>query len=134
MAWRKVYGRFPRFWELVCIFLHVIGICGRQYLTTRGAKNGHWELGALLAYRIFGPKGYDFCAGHTPESGEDRSPLFLADKFSWLVAPMWWLWSNYWLEKLKVTPPPEWKKAIAAALEEEGFFSCHAIHKRGLEA
>ena len=130
VAWRKVHGCYPRFWELICIFIHGIGVCGRQYLSVSGAKRGHWERGAVWAYKLFGYMGYALCAGHTSESGEFRSLLSLADKYSWLVAPMWWLRSNYRLENFKVANPVEWKAVVAQALEKEAHFSCHELYER----
>jgi hypothetical protein len=131
-AWRKIFGSYPKLWELFCIFLHDIGICGRQYLSVKGAKNGHWLAGAKIAGYLFGQKGAWLCAGHTSESNFPQSKLFLADKYSWLVAPEWWLWSNFYLEKFEgsISNPVEWKKIIADNLKKNHHFSSHDLYEK----
>jgi len=127
MAWRLRFKKWPAWWQVICIFLHDVGICGRNYLFDPEAKKGHWELGAQwsaeLVWKLTSieekarllsvgwTRAYSLCAGHSPsDSGFPRSDLFWADKMSWLVAPMWWLWWNYWVERF-VTRPEERKKA-----------------------
>jgi hypothetical protein len=87
IRWMKDHHRLPKFWQLICIFIHDYGLWGMQYLS--GSKSGHWRRGALLAYRFFGSRGFEFCAGHTDESGLPRSELFFADKDSRMVGPLW---------------------------------------------
>lgn len=128
-AWRKWYGSWPKFWQIVCIFIHDIGICGRQYLSDKNAKMGHWELGTKWAYILFGNKGAMFCAGHTPEFAGPRSDLWYADKYSWVVAPMWWLWNNFRVERFQVTNPLEWKILVAKNLLKENHFSSHKLYQ-----
>jgi hypothetical protein len=77
-----------------CILLHDIGHWGRQYLDDPEEKAGHWRLGARVAFRLFGPRGYQMVAGHDAGSGLPESPLYRADKYSWHLAPRLWLWSN----------------------------------------
>ena len=93
LAWRKLYKRWPRWWQVICIFLHDIGHIGKQYLDNWDEKKEHWKLGAKIAGCFFGDKGYDFTAGHC-SSSPVLSDLRRADKYSWLIAPYWWLWSN----------------------------------------
>ncbi len=138
-AWHWWFGRWPRPWQIICIFIHDWGIAGRDYLTWKYAKVGHWRCGAHLAYKFFGQKGFDFCAGHTPESTRafadiKRSDLWYADKASWLVAPIWWLKLNYIFDisnngRNKVSSPWEFKLWIAQNLKEDllngNHFSCH---------
>jgi len=144
LAWRLEYESWPKWWEVICIFLHDCGICGRQYLSDDTAKNGHWELGADLATKIVwklsginrnyakGVYVFELCAGHTQESGFPESKLARADKRSWLVAPMIWLWWNYWVEwygtGVGVTPPPLWKKIVAANLAQEKAVDSHQLY------
>jgi len=137
IAWRLEYKSWPKWWEIICIFLHDIGICGRQYLSDDEAKKGHWKLGANLTYGIVlryfrntkAISAYLLCAGHCPEeSGFPESKLFRPDKRSYLVAPMWWLWWNYWTEKFKVTKPREWKKAVAENLKREKPLGNHQLY------
>ena len=132
MAWRLEYKSWPKLWQIVCIFLHDIGICGRQYLSDDTAKNGHWGRGARLTYIWLGIKAYSFCAGHTQESKCPESALARADKRSWVVAPMWWLWWNYWVEwsgkGIGVTPPPLWKKLVAENLKRERPLDSHELY------
>lgn len=93
IAWKHLYGRWPRPWELVCIILHDIGHIGRNYLDDPEEKAKHWRFGATIAGFFFGSQGYELCAGHSGHSGEPRSMLYKADKLSWTIAPIWWL---YW--------------------------------------
>lgn len=94
-AWRYLYGRRPRLWELVCIFLHDIGHWGLDYLDSVVEKDEHWRLGARLACRLFGVKGFRLIAGHSGRSTFPISMLYKADKYSWYIAPNWWLLLNY---------------------------------------
>lgn len=93
-AWRRLYHRWPALWQLVCIFLHDIGHFGKNYLTSVEEKNQHWELGAWIAYSLFGVKGFVFIAGHTHQSGQPPSDLRKADKLGWALSPIWWLTTN----------------------------------------
>jgi len=153
MAWRLEYKRWPKWWELICIFVHDVGIWGRQYLSDDQAKVGHWQRGAFLAgsivYRItrgrlyprtrrwylLPIRAFDLCAGHSPtESGYPISMLFRADKRSWLVAPRWLLWWNYWVEwagrGIGVTRPPLWRELIAENLKKERPLGGHELYIR----
>ena len=140
-AWRLEYKSWPKWWEIICIFLHDVGICGRQYLSDDEAKKGHWDKGAQLASDIVdtvtrnlsqGNEVYNMCAGHSTESGFPRSMMWKADKRSWLVAPMWWLWWNYWVEwsggKADVTKPPLWKKLVAENLKKDEPIGSHELY------
>lgn len=91
-AWYKLYGRLPLFWQIVCIFIHDIGHIGTNYLDNIDEKKSHWKLGANIAKRLFGIKGYDFCAGHCEYSGVLQSKLYKADKLSQLGYPFIWSW------------------------------------------
>ena len=94
MAWKKLYSRWPHLWQITCIFLHDIGHWGKDYLDDYEEKKSHWILGAKAADWLFGWKGYRLCAGHCSHSNETRSELYKADKYSWYIAPTWWLWLN----------------------------------------
>ncbi len=152
LAWRLEYKSWPKWWELICIFLHDFGICGRQYLSDDTAKIGHWRKGVGLTWNVLNRidrllpirkrdfnttalKGFQLCAGHCPEeSGFPESKLSRADKRSWLVAPMWWLWCNYWAEwqgkGIAVTPPPIWKKLVAENLRRKKPIGSHELYMR----
>ena len=99
LAWKKLYKHYPKPWEIVCIFLHDIGHIGKDYLTDYEQKKKHWKLGANIAHSLFGVSGFYLVAGHDTNSGVPRSNLFWADKYSWLIAPRWWLRSNVPVEK-----------------------------------
>jgi len=153
LTWRLEYKSWPKWWEIICVFLRDVGICGKQYLSNDEAKIGHWEKGAKLAskivgtvrdetkYRIWNSKeypwekplwmqAYELCAGHCPEeSGFSESKLSRADKRSWLVAPMWWLWCNYWIERF-VTNPRLWKKLVAENLRSKSPIGNHELYLR----
>jgi hypothetical protein len=115
IAWYKEYRAWPKFWQLVCIFIHNIGHIGKEYLSDPRQKADHWKLGAKIAFKCFGPKGFYFVAGHSKGSGFPRSKLFLPDKKSWLYAPSWWLWSNHWFENFNSSAsiPHNWKRLVA---------------------
>jgi len=93
-AWRHLYGGWPKPWECICILLHDVGHVGTNYLDNVEQKNQHWILGAALAGALFWEKGYELTAGHCKYSGIPESPMYKADKYSWLLAPTWWLWLN----------------------------------------
>lgn len=94
-SWVKLYGKPPNYWETVCIFIHDIGHWGKDYLDNLDEKKAHWELGAKIAGRLFGKKGYDLCAGHCEYSGYPRSKLYKADKLSQLGQSRLW---SYWYQ------------------------------------
>lgn len=124
LAWCRLYGRWPRLWQIVCIFLHDIGHWGRDYLDDYDAKKDHWKLGAEIGRRLFGPKAYAFLAGHCSHSGKPRSLLYRPDKFSWLVAPTWWLRMNIIAEpKLSMGYRPKESIARFRAQVAESIYS-----------
>lgn len=90
----KFYKRLPNFWQIVCILLHDIGHWGKDYLNNYDEKKCHAELGTKVAKLLFGQKGYEFIAGHNAYNGNQRSQLYAPDKYSWVIAPVWWLMSN----------------------------------------
>jgi hypothetical protein len=98
LAWRRLYGVWPSPWEWACIIVHDLGHLGRNYLDNYEEKKGHWELGARIAGILFGREGYLLVAGHSEHSGEPESRMFRADKFSWSLAPTWWLWLHTYTE------------------------------------
>ena len=103
-AWLRLYRRPPRLWELVCIFIHDWGHWGTQYLDDYEAKKDHWKLGARIGKRLFGQKAYDLIEGHCSYDGQPRSSLFLPDKYSWIIAPYWWMWTNDVFEPKLIRP------------------------------
>ncbi len=155
LAWRLEYKSWPKWWELICIFLHDIGICGRQYLNDDEAKKGYWYRGAELACRIVGTmkkerlfriadkdgwkkplwlRAIEICAGHCPEeSGFPESRLSRADKRSRLVAPMWWTWWEYWVEFSGIRKPDhvrQWRKSVAENLKRKRPLGNHELYLR----
>jgi len=152
LAWRFEYKSWPKWWELICIFLHDIGICGRQYLSDDKAKKGHWMLGAWWTYLIvwklsrnpyLGHSAAWTCAGHCPEESSilphlpvQESKLSIADKRSWLVAPVYWMWWNYFVDlrrKNTEITPPKWKKLVAKNLKRERPLGSHELYLREAE-
>jgi hypothetical protein len=144
-AWRITYKSWPKWWQIICIFVHDVGVWGRQYLSDDTAKKGHWELGArwsmLIVHRLstmrrkhyLMHRAWQLCAGHAPnESGYVRSELWLPDKKSWLIAPMVWLWWNYYVEwhgkGIGVTRPPEWRKMVAENLRVKNPIGNHELY------
>ena len=94
VAWKKLYRRFPNWWQTICIFLHDIGHWGKDYLDDYEMKKTHGELGARVAGKLFGQKGYNLIIGHNPYNGSPKSELHDPDKYSWVIAPVWWMMSN----------------------------------------
>lgn len=133
-AWRWWFGVWPNPWQIICIFIHDIGLAGRQYLSDHTAKKGHWILGANISYILFGWKGYYFCSGHTPESNHPRSDLWYADKLSWVIAPLWWMWANYYLDVsrdgTRVSNPHQFKVWIARNFVSQNHFGAHELYLR----
>ncbi len=100
-------------WQVGCIFLHDIGHWGKQYLDDYEQKKRHGELGAKVAKRLFGQKGYDLVAGHNPYNGSPKSQLHDPDKYSWVIAPTIWMASNTIFEpKLKRKGSTRWESAV----------------------
>jgi hypothetical protein len=98
-AWCKLYHRPPNYWQTVCILIHDIGHWGKNYLDDYELKKQHGILGSKIALTLFGQKGYALIAGHNPaESGEPKSLLYEPDKYSWVIAPIWWMVTNTWFE------------------------------------
>ena len=128
VAWRKHHGSWPKFWQLVCILVHDIGHWGKDYLDDYEAKKRHAELGARVAGRLFGERGYALVAGHNAYEGQLQSALYFPDKYSWVIAPLWWMWTNTWFEpKLQRNGSTRWESAVMfkEAMREnmEGGFS-----------
>lgn len=94
VAWKKLYRHFPNWWQTICILLHDIGHWGKDYLDNYEEKKHHAELGAKVAGFLFGKKGYALIAEHNAYNTERRSKLYVPDKYSWVIAPVWWMISN----------------------------------------
>lgn len=94
VAWWKLYHHPPNFWQTVCILVHDIGHWGKDYLDDYEQKKKHGELGAKVAGLLFGKKGYELVSGHNPYNGSPKSLLHDPDKYSWIIAPVWWMMSN----------------------------------------
>ena len=134
-AWRKIYGRWPKAWQVTCIFLHDIGHIGLQYLDSFDEKQKHWELGACIARCLFGQKGYDFLSGHCSHSGHTVSELYRADKHSWYIAPTWWLlWNNIVEPKLTINcngnmdAVRKFQAAVRRSIETGEYTSTHEMY------
>ena len=104
VAWTQLYRRPPKPWELVCIVVHDWGHWGTQYLDNFDEKKLHWLRGAFVANSLVGMKGYDLVAGHCAYQGQERSRLYEPDKRSWLIAPLWWMWINTFIEPKLIRP------------------------------
>ncbi|MFX1340841.1 MAG: HD domain-containing protein [Promethearchaeota archaeon] len=89
IAWKKLYGKMPKFWQIVCIFLHDIGYFGRNFMTEKNIEN-HEILGAKIAKILFNKKGYQFVLGHRSKN-KPNSLLEAPDDYSWCIAPIKWL-------------------------------------------
>lgn len=137
ISWRKLYGSWPKMWQIVCIFLHDIGHIGLQYLDDFEQKRRHWWWGAKIAYILFGWKGWNFLAGHCSHSGWPLSRLYKADKYSWYIAPTWWLcWNNVVEPKLTVNCDSnmdavrKFQTMVKQSIESGEFTSTHEMYLR----
>lgn len=141
-AWRLEYKKWPKWWEFICIFLHDIGVCGRQYLSSDQQKKGHWYKGAYYSFYLvwylggkrrsyLAHRALKLVAGHCPgESGYTKSRLYKVDKRSFLIAPMWWLWLNHKIEKFPLwnSGPRGWQKTIRDSLDDEEDKGIHELY------
>lgn len=130
-AWKKLYGEWPRPWQIACIFLHDIGHWGTDYLDNFEEKKEHWWLGTWIAYRVFGPKGSMLVGGHCEYSTRRKSKLFYADKYSWYISSPYWIWLNCFTEpKLKMgysawQATKKFKAQVKKSIESGEYTSTH---------
>lgn len=130
-AWRELYKEWPEPWQFICILLHDIGHFGIDYLDDLEAKQNHWRLGASIASKLFKTRGYAFIAGHCEYSGWPQSKLFKADKYSWHLAPFWWVyWNNIVEPRIKCgmkngDAARDFKANIAKMVESGDYRSTH---------
>lgn len=101
LAWKRVYGRYPSWWETISIFCHdSIGYWGCTDMDGDSGVN-HPRGGAALAAKIVGmlspERAYDayfLCLYHSSTfatlARHDPSDLYLPDKVSILMEPKWW--------------------------------------------
>jgi len=135
ISWRILYNCFPKWWQIVCIFLHDWGHWGMNYLDDYSKKKQHWQLGASLAYKLYGKKGFSFCAGHTSHSGEPQSKLAKADKYSRYICPTWWVWVLNFIEPAlaqgyatKWQSAKHFKAQVKDSVESGEFRSTHSFY------
>ena len=118
LAWKVLYNQMPTLKQIVCIFLHDIGHLGKNYLTHLSEKEKHWILGAKIAKFFFGEYGFWLVYSHHARVEGGKSKLFYADKYSWLIAPRWWLRLNDKVEGFdKYRPLDEWLKRVKENFE-----------------
>lgn len=91
IAWCKLYGR-PSWKEIVCMIIHDWGYWGKPNMDgIEGEK--HPEVGANIAYRLFGSEYFSLCLLHSRHYARNvkREPsrLCWADKLSHLYEPTW---------------------------------------------
>jgi len=137
IAWRREYHSWPKWWELICILLHDIGIWGRDYLSDDEAKKGHEMAGARLALAITrNERAYVLCYTHVT-SNIRKGRLWLPDKKSWLMLPNWVWWICWWVErgrKMGLQTPPVWKRIVEDNLAKKEYRGSHQLyidHKGG---
>ncbi len=98
VAWIRLYHSLPKPWQLICILLHDIGHWGKDYLDDYEEKKKHSLLGSRVARRLFGQKGCDLVLGHNLYEDTSKSALHDPDKYSWIIAPLWWMVFIIWAE------------------------------------
>ena len=113
-SWKILFGKYPTFKQTICILLHDIGYFGTDYNTLR-TNSGHAELGAYIAGRLFGAEYAKFVLGHSSKAIEEfnipESLLVIPDEYSWLIAPMWWMRWNKWIQPW-LNDPEDWITAV----------------------
>ena len=133
LAWRKLYGKWPKPWQIVCIFIHDIGHWGKDYLDDPEQKALHWRLGVRIAKKLFGSKGALLILGHTA-TGAHISALYRPDKYSWHIAPRWWLWWNCIVEPKIAMGYRRWeainrfKEQVRQSIESGEYRSTHEMY------
>lgn len=99
LAWRRLYGRWPNWWQSVAIFCHDVGYIGKSEMDSADGIT-HPELGAKLTAKVvdwFAPQltsaAYDLALYHSShyarKENQPVSALYLPDKASILVEPVW---------------------------------------------
>lgn len=135
VAWRKIYGKYPNWWQTLCILLHDVGYAGKNYLTEKN-NDGHELAGAKIALRLLAPidiviaaKAYLTIIGHR-SNNHIRSKLEMPDDYSWIIAPMWWLRWNHRIEKFKINDPAVWKHAVMEKFNKGEKYSSFLLFKK----
>jgi len=137
IAWKRLYGRWPKLWQIVCILIHDIGHIGLDYLDNYEEKQKHWILGAEIGKKFFGQKAYEFLAGHCTYSGYPLSALYKADKYAHYLAPEWVLYLNTIFEpKLMMGMSRKeailrFKSQVKNSIESGKFIPTHQIYLKG---
>ena len=92
IAFIKLYKRLPNLMETICIAIHDLGYWGQGGIDSQGGER-HPYLGAHIARRLFGEDGWQFVIGHNDNTakkeGLPRSALFYADKYFYVLIPLW---------------------------------------------
>jgi hypothetical protein len=104
LAWRKLYGSWPNWKELVCIFIHDWGYWGCPNMNGPEGDQ-HPERGSEIADFLFGMEYSDLCLCHSrymvrklneyhqhlgfPQVKFEPSKLCWADKYSLWLEPDW---------------------------------------------
>ncbi len=133
-AWRKLYGVHPCFWETVCIAIHDTGHWGTNYLDNLQEKKVHWKLGAKLAGKLFGDKGFKLCAGHCEYSGFPQSKMYKADKLSqYKQSRLWSYWYQVFEPKIsmgysKKEAYERFMAQVSKSIESGEFRSSHEMY------
>ena len=147
-AWKLLYKRYPKFWELICILVHDIGHIGKDYLSYKEQKRDHWELGATIVYKLFGWKGYRLVMDHdengriyhqenviTENNVNFDDNLFKADKYSWYIASEFWIKTNCLIEpklrwgKMSISESTEnFKKRVKESIDSGKWLSNHSFY------
>lgn len=116
--------KISKVWQLICILIHDIGYFGTNYHTDK-TNEGHAELGARIACRLFGEKGFNLVAGHSRSTANKfnlpLSDLEPPDDYSWIIAPKWWLRSNKKIDKYALDGEI-WQQLVIKNWEENGMF------------
>lgn len=99
ISWRRLYGRWPNWWQSVAILLHDAGYVGKSAMDSEDGIT-HPELGAKWTAKVvgwFAPQltaaAHDLALYHSShyarKAGQPVSALYLPDKAAVLVEPVW---------------------------------------------
>ena len=91
LAWRRLYGEWPRWREAVCILIHDWGYWGKP--NVEGAEGtAHPEFGARIANALFGREYRDLVRCHSRRHarayGREPSRLCRPDKLAITYCPL----------------------------------------------
>jgi hypothetical protein len=100
MAWKKLYGRWPDWKEMVAIVVHDWGYWGKPNIDGDEGEL-HPLLGGRICDRLIGEEYGDMCVFHSgtiaDKAGVKPSRLCMPDKYGSALNPVWLMALLGWL-------------------------------------